>query len=117
MSDFKAKNPADKRKAEAQRIREKFPDRIPIIAEHAKGDRSGVSDVDRNKYLVPSDLTLGQFGHVLRKRIKLQPTQSLFLFINGNIPLTSALMSELYKSHRDRDGFLYIQFAGESTFG
>jgi len=115
--EFKEKNAFEKRKAESQRIREKFPDRIPIIAEHAKADRSGISDIDRNKYLVPADLTVGQFTYVIRKRIKLQPSQALFVFINDILAPTSALMSAMHKEHKDSDGFLYVFYAGEDHFG
>jgi len=115
--EFKEKNPFEKRKAESQRIREKFPDRIPIIAEHAKADRSGIADIDRNKYLVPADLTVGQFCYVIRKRIKLLPSQALFVFINDTLAPTSALMSSMHKEHQDSDGFLYVFYAGEDHFG
>jgi hypothetical protein len=30
---------------------------------------------------------------------------------------TAALMSSVYEDHKDEDGFLYITYSGESTFG
>lgn len=45
---------ADKRKAEAARIRVKYPDRIPVISE--KSEKSDIPDIDKKKYLVPADL-------------------------------------------------------------
>ena len=29
----------------------------------------------------------------------------------------AALMSEVYDDHKDEDGFLYITYSGENTFG
>ena len=29
----------------------------------------------------------------------------------------SASVGEVYDEHRDEDGFLYVQFSGENTFG
>ena len=29
----------------------------------------------------------------------------------------AALMSEVYDDHKDKDGFLYITYSGEHTFG
>jgi len=116
-SEYKEKNPFEKRKAEAQRIREKFPDRIPIIVEHARADTSNISSIDRNKYLVPSDLTVGQFTFVIRKRIKLAPAQTLFIFINDSLATSSAVMAQMYKEHKDEDGFLYCFYAGMDHFG
>ena len=31
--------------------------------------------------------------------------------------LAAALMSDIYEDHKDEDGFLYITYSGENTFG
>ena len=105
----------DRRRSESDRIRAKYPDRVPVICERA--DRSDVPDIDKKKYLVPADLTVGQFIYVVRKRIKLRSDKSLFLFVNGKIPPSSQLMSVIYDENKDDDGFLYIVYSGENTFG
>mmetsp|Transcript_15727 Transcript_15727/g.22917 ORF Transcript_15727/g.22917 Transcript_15727/m.22917 type:complete len:139 (-) Transcript_15727:233-649(-) len=112
---FKEEHPLEKRKSEAERIRSKYPDRVPVICE--KADRSEIPDIDKKKYLVPSDLTVGQFHYVIRKRIKLAPEKALFLFCANSIPPNAALMSTVYEEQKDEDGFLYVQYSGESTFG
>ncbi|RYH29788.1 hypothetical protein EON65_07375 [archaeon] len=73
--------------------------------------------MDKKKYLVPSDLTCGQFVYVVRKRLKLPSEKALFLFVNGSIPPTSALMSGIYEQHQDKDGFLYMSYSEENVFG
>ncbi|OAV88395.1 hypothetical protein PTTG_12346, partial [Puccinia triticina 1-1 BBBD Race 1] len=78
-----------KRKAEAERIRQKYPDRIPVICE--KADRTDIPTIDKKKYLVPSDLTVGQFVYVIRKRIKLAPEKAIFIFVDEVLPPTAAL--------------------------
>ena len=30
---------------------------------------------------------------------------------------SAALMSDVYEDHKDEDGFLYITYSGENTFG
>lgn len=115
MISFKKKFPANKRADEATRIKLKYPDRIPVIVE--KAENSTMDELDKKKYLVPADLTVGQFVYVIRKRIKLPPEQAIFLFTNNILPPTSLLMSRLYKEHADPDGFLYIVYSGESCFG
>lgn len=112
---FKDEHPLEKRKAEAGRIKEKYPDRIPVIVE--KTDKSDIPLIDKKKYLVPSDLTVGQFVYVIRKRIKLSPEKAIFIFVKNILPPTAALMSSIYEDHRDDDGFLYITYSGENTFG
>mmetsp|Transcript_25372 Transcript_25372/g.35749 ORF Transcript_25372/g.35749 Transcript_25372/m.35749 type:complete len:122 (+) Transcript_25372:78-443(+) len=115
MSTFKKEHTFDKRKAEAQRIRLKYPDRIPVITE--KAANSDIADIDKKKYLVPADLTVAQFVYVIRKRIKLEPEQAIFIFVNDSLPPSTALMSQIYKEKADEDGFLYVTYSGESTFG
>lgn len=69
------------------------------------------------RYLVPADLTVGQFVYVIRKRIKLSPEKAIFVFVNNVLPPTAALMSSIYEEHKEEDGFLYIAYSGENTFG
>ena len=112
---FKDQHSFEERKAESERIRAKYPDRIPVICE--KADKTNVADIDKKKYLVPKDLTVGQFVYVIRKRIKLSPEKAIFIFINNVLPPTAMLMSEVYADKKDEDGFLYITYSGENTFG
>jgi len=72
---------------------------------------------DVPRYLVPADLTVGQFVYVIRKRIKLSPEKAIFVFVNNVLPPTAALMSSIYEEHKEDDGFLYIAYSGENTFG
>ncbi|XP_038876334.1 autophagy-related protein 8f isoform X2 [Benincasa hispida] len=85
-SYFKQEHDLEKRKAEAARIREKYPDRIPVIVE--KAERSDIPSIDKKKYLVPADLTVGQFVYVIRKRIKLSPEKAIFIFVDNVLPPT-----------------------------
>ena len=157
-SKFKDEHPFEKRKAEAERIRQKYADRIPVsypqsprrtpsplclasfprlsalfvavfsparaicscvgellescIADRPrfqqviceKVEKSDIATIDKKKYLVPSDLTVGQFVYVIRKRIKLSPEKAIFIFVDEVLPPTAALMSSIYEEHKDEDG-------------
>lgn len=102
----------DQRKQEAQRIRDKYPDRIPVIVEYT----FPITD-NKFKFLVPNDLTMGQFCYVIRKRIKLAPEQALYFFINGKLISTSSIMGQVYKELKEECGFLFISCHQEATFG
>eukprot|EP01134_Creolimax_fragrantissima_P000371 CFRG0371T1 len=115
MMTFKERWPIEQRKLEANRIREKYPQRIPVIVERAL--TSEIEDVDKKKFLIPMDLTVGQFVYVIRKRIELTPEQAIFIFVNNVMPSSSIGMDSLYKEHKDDDGFLYVTYSGENTFG
>jgi len=114
-SSFKAQHPLEKRKEVAARIRAKYPDRIPVIVE--KAPKTDAPDIDKKKYLVPSDITVGKFVYEIRKHMKLTPEKAIFLFVNGVYPATASMMSQIYEKSKDEDGFLYITYSGENTFG
>lgn len=42
---------------------------------------------------------------------------AIFVFVNNTLPPASSLMSQIYNDHKDEDGFLYVTYSGESTFG
>lgn len=115
MKEFKKMYSLEQRLSESERIRIKYSDKIPVIVEKSKN--SEIMDIDKRKYLVPSELTVGQFVYVIRKRIKIAPEVAIFLFINNTLPPTSSLISQVYKENKDQDGFLYVVYSGESTFG
>ncbi|XP_074341692.1 autophagy-related protein 8C-like isoform X2 [Apium graveolens] len=114
-SGYKKEQPFEKRHAEATRIREKYSDRIPVVIERA--GKSDIPDIDKKKYLVPGDLTVGQFVYVIRKRIKLGAEKAIFIFVKNLLPPNAAMMSKIYEENKDEDGFLYMTYSGESTFG
>merc|ERR1711911_94622 len=112
---YKEEHPFEKRRAEGEKIRRKYPDRVPVIVE--KSPKARIGDLDKKKCLVPSDLTVGQFYFLIRKRIHLRPEDALFFFVNNVIPPTCATMGTLYQEHHEEDYFLYIAYSDESVYG
>ncbi|XP_071785416.1 gamma-aminobutyric acid receptor-associated protein-like 2 [Asterias amurensis] len=112
---FKEETPEEQRLAESSKIRSKYSDRIPVIVQ--KAARSQIPEIDKRKFLVPADITVAQFMWIIRKRIQLPPEKAVFLFVGKVLPQTSATMSQIYELHKDVDGFLYVSYSGENTFG
>ena len=110
---------AAQRRDEAARIRAKYPDRIPVIAECDPKSKAAIGALTRTRFLVPNDLTMGQFAYVIRKRMALPPEKAVFLLIAGRVLApTAMLMSQAYMEHKDADDdFLYVAVSGENTFG
>jgi GABA(A) receptor-associated protein len=114
--DFKSQHSLERRKDESKRIREKYPDKIPIILE--KGDTSLIPSIEKQKFLLQKDLTVGQYLYIIRKQIKLDPTESIFLLVNNTyIPSNSATLADIYTTHADEDGYLYITYSAQQVFG
>ena len=116
--NYKKNKSFEERKQESESILEKYPDRVPLILEKLTNDNDVlIPEIDKNKYLVPKDLTVGQLMYVIRKRLKISPEKALFIFCNGNILKGNDLVSTVYESSHDEDGFLYLIYSGEATFG
>lgn len=113
-TSFKKTIPFEKRIEEANRVLEKYPNRVPIIVEPGTNT---VKKISRKKYLVPYDLSVGQFMHVIRQRINLDSSEAIYLFCNGKLAPTSKMLIELYEMEQSDDKFLYFQYCNESTFG
>ena len=111
---FRKKFTFEERLEQSKAIMGKYPERIPVICERFGQD---MPELDRHKFLVPKDLTFGNLLFVIRKRIKLEPEKAMYLFVNSNLAPTSSTIMTLYNSHKEKDGFLYTTYAGESTFG
>tara|TARA_B100000073_G_scaffold331184_1_gene320349 strand:+ start:840 stop:1193 length:354 start_codon:yes stop_codon:yes gene_type:complete len=114
-TSFKSKFSFNQRRFESNNILTKYPDRVPIILEKSQG--SYMRTIDKHKYLVPFDTTIGQFMYIIRKKLSLKSDTAIFLFINGIIPPSNQTVIELYERYKDHDGFLYIDYSGENTFG
>lgn len=112
---FKNLHSFDKRVSECKRILSKYPDRIPIICEKSKNQNLPV--LNKVKYLVPAELTVGQFICVIRNKMKIRSEVAIFLIVDGYVPNTSSVIADIYVNSKYADGFLYVEYSAENTFG
>jgi GABA(A) receptor-associated protein len=102
-------------KKEVELIREKYPNYIPILVR----SKDNKLQLNKNKYLVGGEITVGQFMFILRKKIPLlKSEEAIYLFINNTIPLSSSSLNSIYESKKDIEtGMLLITVCKENTFG
>ena len=105
----------ERRSGESQKIMTKYPSRIPIVVEKCK--RCLLNDIDKKKYLVPKDLNMNQFIYIIRKRIELDSSKSLFIMVNNHLVPSAKSLGIIYEDDHDEDGFLYMTYTSENTFG
>ena len=102
-------------KKESQRILNKYPDKIPIIVNKEKSTK--LPDLKKNKYLVPRDMVLSQFIYIVRKNLTITSSEALFITINNKLSPSNKKIIDIYEEEKNEDGFLYIIYSSENTFG
>lgn len=112
-SEYRSSIAFGKRKELSERVRENYPDRIPVVVE------SKDLFIDRKKFLVPGDLSVANFQTEIRKHIPdISPHQAIFLFLEENvIPNPNTAMCHIYDIYKNEDGLLYVICIEENTFG
>jgi GABA(A) receptor-associated protein len=108
-------HPFEKRLNETNKMKEKHPNCICGIVEKSAGSK--LADLDKKKYLIPKDITVGQFIYVIRKRLKIDSSQAIFLMCNKVLPPSGVSMASIYETYKNEDGFLYMTYSGENAFG
>lgn len=74
-------------------------------------------ELETRRLLVPHDITVAQLTYLLRRRMGLLPDEAIFLFVDSSVLSSSTIVSVIYERNKDLDGFLYIKYSGENTFG
>ena len=99
----------------ADRIKSKYKNRIPVLV----WDVGKNIEVAKRKFIVPLDITIGQFLYVLRKQLKnITASEGIFIFITDVNTMLPAgdLMSKIYNEY-NVDGFLRLTVTKENAFG
>jgi len=91
------------------RLLKRYPDKIPVYIE----------GITQNKFLVPYDITVAQFLYMLREKVLMTPTESIFVFFGKRkeIMPSNMIIREIYDRLKDDDDMLYAFYAKENVFG
>ena len=112
--DYKQKKTFEERQNESQAILNKYKDKVPVIVNECSKD---FQDKIKRKMLVQRELTVSQYLYSLRTKFNIGSEESLLIFVNNNMPMSSITVGYLYEKSKDKDGFLYITVLKENAFG
>lgn len=92
----------------------KYPDKCPCIVMY---DEKIFIKNNKIKYLVPKDITFGQFNYTIRSNVNIHYKQTLFIFVKDTLIPSSQLFSDVYDKYKDNNGILFCTANLENTFG
>jgi len=115
---FKEKFTYDERVNECADMLDRYPDKVCIIVERSTSASSSTPYLHKRKFLAAKDMSLFEFLIVIRNRFNIHDTQTILFFVNDTtlLPQTTVI-SDIYHQYRDHDGFVYLTYSTENTFG
>lgn len=112
---YRERMPLVLRATACERARRQHPEHVPAILVRRSKD---APPLDREKFLLPRTLTGAQLHYIVRRRLRMEGEQALFLLCGDRLVPATATVRELEVAHRDPDdGFLYVTYALENAFG
>lgn len=95
-------------------IKNKYPHLVPLIIENFNDAQP---KLEKNKYLISKNSKFNIISNIIRSSITLDKAKALFFYTNNKLINQNDLILSLYERYKDEDGFLYIEYSLENTFG
>lgn len=112
---FLVPTPFAERTAMANRMREKYADRVPVILRSKHISDSELPDITKQTFLVPVRMLVGEFENTVNKLIRdenkhIVQCSRVFLIVGGIALVGTENMKDIYDLRKNEDGFLYLTY-------
>ena len=97
----------------------KYKETVPVILEKSKTDKI-LQSIEKTKYIIPLKTTVGDILQIIRKQMNINDSVSIYIMVGDNNKIMlcgSQSINQIYKEHKNDDGFLYLEYCGENVFG
>ena len=111
--EFKERLSLEERKKQSANILTKYPTSVPVFIDSSSMRKM----IDKPKFVIPDGFTIGQLMMSIRARMKMNAATALFVFIDNQLIPVTTVISSIYESHKDEDGYMYVCCSEENTFG
>lgn len=103
------------RKEKSEKIREQYPGYCSVILSPI---RNSDPELKKYKYILPLDTPIWKFNHKIYslKSSTESKNSTIVMFINNKIPNSASDFSNMTR-YLNEDGFIYIKYGIENTFG
>lgn len=118
---FKDDYDIESRKSQSKEALDKFyPYKVPVIIQKHHTERH-LQSFKRRKYLIPRDMKYSSLLFCLRRKVvqNVSPDIAIYLMTeNGKLLCnTDDILSIYHRNCNKEDGFLYLYYCSENTFG
>ena len=116
---FKKSFKKEERLKKSLKLLEENSNQIPVIFE--KEPLCKLEGLIKTKYLINKNYTLADFISAIKKKLKMDETDALFLIAKykktQKALIGSITFKEIYDKYKDDDGFLYITYSNVVIWG
>ena len=90
---------------------------IPIFLSKNSKEKN-LPNILRNKYLIEKNLTFKELLNKIIIKLNLNPSQSIYLYVNNKILNINDKISPIYEHYKNNDDFfLYVEYTSMGSFG
>lgn len=105
----------EKRRQLSENLLQKHPDYLPIIMLNSKPKTT--KSFKKFKFICKRFYKFEDFLTLIRSSGHIESDKAIFFFCGHKLIQNKQFLSELYENNKHDDGFLYIHYMAESTFG